>query len=216
MNPHPIFDPKLLETISQTPLVAGFSVEDPLTAVPIARALLKGGIRVIELTLRTDAALEAIKLISDEVPEIILGVGTILSPEQLVDVQNAGATFGVAPGLHPAVVQAAKEQQFSFAPGVLTPSEIEQALGLGCRFLKIFPAETAGGLPYLKSIYAPYQHLGLSFFPLGGINENNLHSYVQFPAVKAAGGSWLVKSEDVKNGRYDLITERCQTALSKI
>lgn len=209
-----VFSPTLLKKISATPLVAGFSVDTAETAVPIARALLAGGIKVIELTLRTDAALDSVRAIAQHVPEIILGVGTILTPKQLHEVQEAGAAFGVSPGLNPEVVKTAKILNFSFAPGIMTASELEQAFGLGCKFFKVFPVEPIGGLSYLKSIYAPYKHLGISFFPLGGLNQNNLKSYLEFDGVSAAGGSWLVQNDDVKSQRYDRITERCKAALT--
>jgi 2-dehydro-3-deoxyphosphogluconate aldolase/(4S)-4-hydroxy-2-oxoglutarate aldolase len=210
------FPQSLLDTITATPLVAGFSVEDPATAVPIAKALLAGGIKVIELTMRTPTALDGIRAIVQHVPDIIIGVGTILTPQQVIDVQTAGAAFGVSPGLNPDVVNKAKEVAFPFAPGVLTPSELEKSIGLGCRFVKVFPAEAAGGVTYLKSIYAPYRHLGISFFPLGGIHKDNLKDYLHCDGVRAAGGSWLVQAKDVQEERYDRITERCKAALSNL
>ena len=212
----PLFPSNLLDTISQTPLVAGFSVDHPEQAVPIARALLKAGIQVIELTMRTPAALAAIEIIAHEVPEIILGVGTILSPEQLIQVQHAGAHFGVSPGLNPEVLKCAREQDFPFAPGIITPSELELAINHGCTFVKVFPAEPAGGVNYLKSIYAPYQHLSVSFFPLGGINQNNLKSYVDLPCVSTCGGSWLVQKSDLENQDYEAITQRGKEALATL
>jgi 2-dehydro-3-deoxyphosphogluconate aldolase/(4S)-4-hydroxy-2-oxoglutarate aldolase len=208
-----LFPNDLLSDISASPLVAGFSVDDPKHAIPIARALLEGGVRVAELTLRTDAALESIELIAKHVPEIIMGVGTILSPGQIRSVQNAGAHFGVSPGLNPEVVLAAQEAEFPFAPGILTPSELEKAIQLNCRFVKLFPAESSGGIPYLKSIYAPYKHLGISFFPLGGIHQDNLKSYLDEESVTACGGSWLVKKIDLEHQNYDAISERCKIAV---
>ncbi len=200
------FNPQLAEALGKTGIVAVLVVDDAKDAVPLARALLAGGVNAIELTLRTPAALDALREIKADVPEVIAGVGTILTPEQVKQVVDAGGAFGVAPGLNPRVLAAAREAGLSFAPGILTPSDIELAVESGCQLLKFFPAEPSGGLSYLKSIAAPYAHLGLRFVPLGGLNAKNMTSYLADPAIAALGGSWLAPRELIKTGNWEKIT----------
>jgi 2-dehydro-3-deoxyphosphogluconate aldolase/(4S)-4-hydroxy-2-oxoglutarate aldolase len=158
------FPEALLVRLRKSGVVAGFSVESAAQAVPLCRALLAGGIDTIELTLRSAAGMDGVKAIAAELPEIVLGVGTILTPEQAREVKAAGATFGVAPGMNPRVVRAAAEAGLPFAPGVATPSDLEAAIELGCRLVKFFPAEPVGGINYLRSMSAPYKHLGHPVF----------------------------------------------------
>ncbi|MEX0331092.1 MAG: bifunctional 4-hydroxy-2-oxoglutarate aldolase/2-dehydro-3-deoxy-phosphogluconate aldolase [Puniceicoccaceae bacterium] len=202
------FPEQLIAKLGHPGVVAGFSVERAESAVPVARALLEGGISAIELTLRTEAGLEGIRAIAADVPEILLGVGTILTPEQVKQVKEAGAAFGVAPGMNPRVIEASKAAGLPFAPGIATPTELEQAIELGCRFVKFFPAEAAGGLAYLRSMAAPYRHLGIRYFPLGGINENNMQEWLSEPDVPAVGGSWIVQGDLVRNEDWAAIRER--------
>jgi len=204
------FPNQLLERLAKPGIVAGFSVEKAEHGVPIARALLAGGIHAIELTLRTAPGLDAVRAICAEVPEILVGVGTILSSDVAREVHAAGADFGVSPGLNPNVVKAAQDAGLPFAPGISTPSDIEAALELDCRFLKFFPAEATGGIGYLRSMSAPYNHLGIRFFPLGGINAGNMLAYLEEPNVVAIGGSWIVKGELVANGEWDALTARAK------
>lgn len=192
-----MFPNELLIQLRNSRVVAGFSIENVEDAIPIAKALLAGGIDVIELTLRTDCALAAVERIAEVVPEISLGVGTILTPEQVVQVKEAGAHFGVSPGMNPNVIRKAEEIDLPFAPGIATPSELEAAIALGCRFVKFFPAEASGGRNYLKSISAPYKHLGIQYFPLGGLNAENMNHYLDLEDVIAIGGSWIVDSSFV-------------------
>ncbi|HRJ73407.1 MAG TPA: hypothetical protein PLS03_14375, partial [Terrimicrobiaceae bacterium] len=128
----------------------------------------------------------------------------------------AGAAFGVSPGTNPKVLEAAAERGFSFAPGILTPSDIEAAVGHGCRLLKFFPAEPSGGLAYLKAMSAPYAHLGLRFVPLGGLNAGNMASYLSDPLISALGGSWLAPRDAVKAGQWDVITSLASDAVQII
>ena len=185
------FDDAMLERIEASGVIAVLVLDEVQHAVPLAKALLDGGIDVMELTLRTPAALEGLKKIRNTIPEMLAGIGTILTPDQVADVVDAGGAFGVAPGLNPRVVKAAQEKGLPFAPGVATPSDVELAIELGCREQKFFPAEPIGGLKYLKSMAAPYSHLGLQFVPLGGINAGNLKSYLSESIVRAVGGSWI-------------------------
>ena len=202
----PTFNSQLATDIEKIGIVAVLVVDDANDAVPLARALLAGGVNAIELTLRTPAALDALRAIKTHVPEVIAGVGTILTVGQVEEVAEAGAAFGVAPGLNPRVLAAAREAGLSFAPGILTPSDIEQAVEHGCKLLKFFPAEPSGGLAYLRAIAAPYAHLGLKFIPLGGLNAKNMASYLVDPAIAALGGSWLAPREIIKSGDWKKIT----------
>jgi len=210
------FSKQLLDRLEKSGVVAGFSVSEPEQAVPICRALLEGGIDVIELTLRSPAAMEGLRAVCADVPEMLIGVGTILTAHTLFEVKQAGAHFGVAPGLNSLVVHAAREMKFPFAPGICTPTELESAIELGCRFVKLFPAEAMGGVPYLKSMAAPYAHLGIKYFPLGGVNPGNLINYLREPMVPVVGGSWIVKKDLVEAGNWDAITEAASAVRAQI
>jgi len=207
------FDPQLAARISRSGVVAVLVIDRAEDGPPVARALLAGGIAAMELTLRTPAAIDALKLIRAEVPEMLAGIGTILTPDQLEASISAGAAFGVAPGTNPRVLAAAKEMDFSFAPGIATPSDIESALEFGCRLLKFFPAEASGGLAYLKNISAPYAHLGLRYIPLGGLNSLNMTSYLSDPLVAALGGSWIAPREVILRQDWEAITGSANQAV---
>lgn len=189
-------------------VIAVLIIDDANDAVPLARALHAGGVDCIELTLRTDSAIESVRRIAAEVPEVVVGVGTILTPQQADAAKDAGADFGVAPGTNPRVIQRAIEIGLPFSPGVCTPTDIEMALELGCRVLKFFPSEPSGGLSYLKSAAAPYMHLGVKYIPLGGVSGKNAEEYLRDPNVMALGGSWL--------GPRDLIQKRDWAAITKL
>lgn len=201
----------MLEEIEKRKLVAVLTVDKAEHAVPAARALLDGGVSAVELTLRTDAALEALARIRRELPGVYAGAGTVLSPSQVREALDAGALFGVAPGTNPRVLRAAAEAGLAFAPGVATPSDIETALENGCTLLKYFPAS---GFPesYLNSMAAPYRHLGVKFIPLGGVNPGNLRRVLSNPLVAAAGGSWLADARAVAEQRLDEIRANASAA----
>jgi 2-dehydro-3-deoxyphosphogluconate aldolase / (4S)-4-hydroxy-2-oxoglutarate aldolase len=212
----PLFDPELGHRISDCGIVAVLILDRVEDAVQVARALVAGGINAIELTFRTLTALEALKAIRAEVPEVIAGAGTILNADQVRAAKEAGAHFGVAPGMNPKVLAAAQEAGFSFAPGIATPSDIEAALEFDCRLLKFFPAEPSGGLPYLNSIAAPYLHFGIKFIPLGGLNPSNMASYLQDSKIAALGGSWLAPRDLINGGSWKEITELASSATATI
>jgi len=202
------FPQEMIQRLETGAVVAGFSVDKAEHGVPLVKALLAGGINAIELTLRTPAALEALKAICADVPEMLIGVGTILTPVTAVEVKKAGAHFGVSPGLNPRVVRAAQEVDLPFAPGICTPSDLEAAIELGCRFVKFFPAEASGGVTYLRSMAAPYKHLDIRYFPLGGLNAENMIDYLKEDNIPCIGGSWIVKKDLVMNEDWDGITAR--------
>jgi len=211
---HPInqraMSPEIIKTINNAGVVAVLVIDEVKHVVPLANALLKGGITAIELTLRTPAALEAAAIIKNEVPEITLGIGTVLTIEQVEAVAKLGVDFAVAPGCNPRILEAARKNNLSFAPGVTTASEIEIAIEQGCRVLKYFPAEPIGGINYLKNMVAPYQYLGLTFIPLGGLNISNAAGYLESKLITAIGGSWIAKQAMIKNEEWSTITKNAQ------
>ncbi len=211
-----MFPEELINRLHNAGVVAVTMVDKVADAVPLARALLAGGIEVLELTLRTPAALDSIRAIRAEVPEMLLGAGTVLKPEQVRECQAAGAAFAVAPGTSPRTLEAAQECGLPFAPGVMTPSDIETALGFGCRMLKYFPAETAGGIAHLKNIASPYAHLQLRFMPTGGIKPENLQAYLSSPLVAAVGGSWLAKAEQIAAQDWPKITATAAASIALV
>jgi 2-dehydro-3-deoxyphosphogluconate aldolase/(4S)-4-hydroxy-2-oxoglutarate aldolase len=178
--------------------------------------LLSGGITAMELTLRTPAALQALRAIRREVPKMTAGVGTILTTKQVQQVSELDAAFGVAPGTNVRVIKAAQKLDLPFVPGVATPSDIEQALECGCRLLKFFPAEESGGLKYLKSIAAPYAHLQIRFIPLGGLNADNMSDYLVEPSVIALGGSWIAPRELIRRRDWDAIGHNALIASRRV
>jgi len=201
------------DEIAKEGIIAVLEIEKEENAVSTAKALLEGGVRVIELALRTPAALPSISLIAKEVPQMYIGAGTIIEPGQAAKVKNeTGVRFGVSPGINSEIVKEAIAAGLPFAPGIATPSEIEQAVSLGCRVVKFFPAEGMGGLNFLKSINAPYNHLGMRYIPLGGVSLENLSSYAQFKPVLAIGGSWIATKELINSKNWAEISKRAKEA----
>ena len=204
---------EIQDKIAKEGIIAVLEIESEQNAVPAAKALLEGGVTVIELALRTPAAAPSIALIAREVPQMYIGIGTIIEPGQasMAKKQN-GVCFGVSPGLNPEIVREAIAADLPFAPGIATPSELEQAISLGCRVVKFFPAESMGGLSYLKSINGPYNHLGIKYIPLGGVAPGNLADYAKFGPVLAIGGSWIANKELIKAQDWKEITRRAREA----
>lgn len=209
---NPLSTQELHARLHRTGLIAVLMLDDADDAVPVARALLAGGVDCIELTLRTNAAMDALKRIRSEVPEILVGVGTILTPQQVSDVKAAGAAFGVAPGMNPRVVSEAARIGLPFSPGICTPTDIELAIEQGCRVLKFFPSEPCGGLNYLRTIAAPFAHLGVKYIPLGGVSAANAEQYLREPSVQALGGSWLAPRDVIQRKDWQTITANAAEA----
>ena len=207
-----VFDPTLARKITADGNIAVVVLDDADKAVKLAQCLLDGGVTVMELTLRTPAAIEAIKRIAAEAPGMIVGAGTVLTPQQLKQSLDAGAAFAVAPGFNARIVAAAKELNFSFAPGVMTPSEIEGALELGCRLLKFFPAGVLGGLKAIKTLVAPYNHLNVKYIPLGGLTPETTPEYLSCPLIAACGGSWIAPGKLINAGDWKAIRENAAKA----
>ena len=208
------FNSELAAKIQASGIIAVLVIDNADDAVPLAKTLLANGIKVMELTLRTPAAVEALRRIKKEVPEMIAGAGTVLTPAQVDEVFEAGAAFAVAPGLNRKVIERAKELGLSFAPGIMTPSDIEAGIELGCTLQKFFPAETTGGLKHLAAMSAPYKHLGVSFIPLGGLSAANMNTYLENSLVAAIGGSWIAKQSDIKSNNWDVIGKNAAEAVA--
>ncbi|MEX0288287.1 MAG: bifunctional 4-hydroxy-2-oxoglutarate aldolase/2-dehydro-3-deoxy-phosphogluconate aldolase [Flavobacteriaceae bacterium] len=206
----------LTRKIDDSGVIAVLIIDEVKHAVPMARALLQGGVDAIELTLRTPAAMDAAKAIKNEVPEITLGFGTVLTPDQVKAVVDVGADFAVSPGCNPKIIAEARKHGLSFAPGIMTPTDIEMAIEQECRILKFFPAATSGGIKHLESMAAPYQHLGLKFIPLGGCNIDNASSYLQSPLITAIGGTWVAKRPLIQSENWEQITKNAQEIRSLI
>ena len=203
---------EIMEKIKPFRIVPVIAIDSENDAISLADALIRGGLPVAEITFRTTAAAAVICKIRKERPDVIVGAGTILTIENLKAAIDSGAQFGVAPGLNPDIVAEAKKLSFPFIPGIITPSEIEKALSLGCKFLKFFPAGDAGGPKMLKSLCGPYAHTGVKFMPTGGVTPENLGSYLEIPALAAVGGTWIAKKEDISGGKWSEIESRCKSA----
>lgn len=211
-----MFDQSLLNSLGAGRVIPVIVLENPEQGVPLAEAFLKAGLRVMEITFRVKGAERAIREISAALPEMLVGAGTLISADQVKAAREAGAAFGVAPGCRPAVVETAIECGLPFAPGVMTPSDVETAFSLGCRVLKFFPAESAGGARHLKNLIAPYRHLDLRFLPTGGIDAAVAANYLAIPEVAAVGGSWLAPSDWIREGRWDEIEQRTAASLAEL
>lgn len=199
--------PEMIARIKQAGVIAVIVLDKLQDAVPLSKALLAGGVNAIELTLRTPVALEGAKIIKQEVPEIMVGLGTVLTVQQVKAATEIGVDFAVSPGCNPRILSAANDNGLSFAPGIATPTDIEIALEAGCRLLKYFPAKTLGGLEHLTNMAAPYQYLKLSFIPLGGVNMSNASEYLNSPLIGAIGGSWIANRSLIQANNWKKITE---------
>ena len=207
---------EIYRRIGSLRVVPVIAIEDVEAALPLADALLEGGLPVVEVTFRTTAAAAVIERIVRERPGMLVGAGTVVTTENLRRAAECGATFGVAPGFNPTVVREALKIGFPFAPGVMTPSDIEGALSFGVTVLKFFPAAAAGGVNMLRSIAAPYAHTGVRFIPAGGVSQGNLGDYLEQKIVLAVGGTWIATREDIAAGRWDAIRDNCRHALAVV
>lgn len=202
----------VLKKISNLGIIPVIKIEDAKDAVPLAQALVSGGLPVAEITFRTAAAEEAIRNVTSALPDILAGAGTVLSIEQVKRAVGAGAKFIVSPGFNPSVVEYCVKENIPITPGCSNPSDIEMALGFGLDVVKFFPAEASGGLKTLKAISAPYGMI--QFIPTGGISTDNLNDYLAFNKILACGGSWMVKDDLIKKGNFDEITRLTREAVN--
>ncbi|MBQ7866932.1 MAG: bifunctional 4-hydroxy-2-oxoglutarate aldolase/2-dehydro-3-deoxy-phosphogluconate aldolase [Clostridia bacterium] len=205
---------EMLEKLSLAGIVPVIKVEDAADAVPLCKALSDGGLPVAEITFRSDAAEEAIRRVHEELPEVILGAGTVLTKDQVDRAVNAGATYIVSPGLNPEIVKYCQEKNVPIVPGCGNPSDIEVALSLGLKTVKFFPAEPLGGLKLIKAMAAPYG--AVTFLPTGGVSESNLNDYLSFNKVIACGGSWMVPADAVAAKDWKRIENLTRSAVNKM
>ena len=206
----------MIETLGKAGVIPVIVIENEAQAVPLARALVGGGLPVLEVTFRTKAAAAAIAAIRREVPDAIVGAGTLLTVEQLKAAREAGAVFGVAPGFDPAIVAAAKAQDFPFCPGVSTASELSQALTAGCKMVKFFPAEAAGGVKMIKNLLGAFRFTGVKFMPTGGVNLANVADYLAVPEIVCCGGTWIVPKDALAAGDYGAIRQLAADAAALV
>jgi len=200
----------VLEELKKIGIIPVIKIDDAEKAAPLAKALIAGGIPCAEVTFRTAQGEEAMRRITAEVPNILLGAGTVLTTEQVDKAIAAGAKFIVSPGFNPKVVAYCVQKGIPITPGCSNPSDIEQALEMGLEVVKFFPAEQSGGLEYIKAVSAPYP--SLRFIPTGGINAQNIVKYIAFDKIVACGGSWMVGADLINAGNFDKITALCREA----
>ncbi|MBE5960233.1 MAG: bifunctional 4-hydroxy-2-oxoglutarate aldolase/2-dehydro-3-deoxy-phosphogluconate aldolase [Lachnospiraceae bacterium] len=203
---------EVLKRFQMLGIIPVVKIDDAKDAAPLAKALCEGGLPVAEVTFRTAAAAEAIRLMTEACPDMFVGAGTVLTTEQVDEAVAAGAKFIVSPGLNPKVVKYCIEKGVPITPGTSSPTDIEAALELGLEAVKFFPAEASGGLPKIKAMAAPYGNL--MFMPTGGINQKNLISYLDFPKILACGGSWMVSSDLINAGQFDEIKRLTREAVN--
>lgn len=199
---------------SHKPVIAVITIENPSHALPIAKALSDGGVSILEITLRSEYGLEAIKHIREEMPTLCVGAGTISKAKQFAKIKKAGAQFAVSPGLTPSLIEAAFEHQMPYLPGAITPSEILMGIEGGLEYLKFFPAENSGGIDFLKTLAGPFPNI--KFCPTGGVNDSNIQQYLATSNVFCAGTTWLTPSQLIKEQRWTEVTARARTLTLKI
>jgi len=205
---------KLLALFKAARIVPVLTIERIADAVPLARALVQGGVRTLEVTLRTPVAVEAAKAIIAEVPDAIVGIGTILNAKDLARAESLGAKFGISPGATPDLLKAAATSALPFAPGIATASELMQALAHGFDLVKFFPAEQSGGIKALRALAGPFPQA--RFCPTGGIGEANASAWLAEPNVIAVGGSWLCPAAEIKSGNWAGMTAICDRSMKSL
>ena len=205
---------KLATLFKQAVVIPVLTIEKVEHAVPLAKALVAGGVRTLEVTLRTDAAVAAAKAIIAEVPDAVVGIGTILNPDDLARARALGAKFGISPGATPDLLKAAAASDLPFAPGIATASELMQALAAGFDVVKFFPAEQAGSIRALRALAGPFPHIRVC--PTGGIGEANAASWLAEPNVLCVGGSWICPAADIRAGNWAGITAMCDRTMKSL
>ena len=204
-----------MSSLDQFPVIPVIVIDHVEDAKPLANALLEGGLNIIEVTFRTAAAAVAIESIANAFPEMLVGAGTVVTPEQAKIAIDSGSKFGLAPGTDTETIAYFKERDIPFIPGIMTPSDIQAAIKAGCEHLKFFPAGAAGGPKLLKAMAAPYANLGVKFCPTGGVSLDNMSEYLSIPEVFAIGGSWLATKAQISNKDWSTITTQVKQALAQ-
>jgi len=205
-----------LELAASLGVIPVIAIDRAADAVALADALLEGGLPVAEITFRTPAAADAIAVIADKRPELVVGAGTILTPDALTAAMAAGATFGLAPGFDGEILDAADQQGFAFVPGIMTPSDLTAVARRSVRFAKFFPAHAAGGTAMLAAINAPFEHLAIRFVPTGGIGLDNMAEWLKLQSVAAIGGTWIARRSDINEKRWGDITRNARAAVARV
>lgn len=205
---------ELIQTLGRFGLVPVIKLEDPESAVHLGKALIEGNLPVAEVTFRTASAAQSIKRLRKELPTLLVGAGTVLTIVQAEAAIEAGASFAVTPGFNPRIVEYFISKGIPVIPGVNSPTQVEMGLEMGLQLLKFFPAEASGGTRMLKALYGPYAEV--KFVPTGGIDAGNLANYLDLPNVVACGGSWMVKEDSIKQGRFADIAAACRTAVELV
>ncbi len=206
----------IFDRLAAHAVVPVIALDDAAAALPLADALLEGGLPVAEVTFRTAAARATIAAIAAARPGMLIGAGTVLTEAQVDEAWDAGATFALSPGLDAAVLAHAAARGLPFAPGIMTPSDLQAALRAGCRMVKFFPAMPAGGPSMLKAIAAPYAHTGIRFNPTGGVTMDNLADWLALPDVAAVGGTWIATRADIAAGNWARITANARAAVARV
>lgn len=203
-----------MKRIKKTRIVPVIKLSSPDQALPLGKALIEGGLPIAEITFRSPAAEKGIRVMSREFPEILIGAGTVLTPDQADRAISAGAAFIVSPGFNPTLVDYCIGKGYHIIPGIANPGQIEQAIERGLTTLKLFPAEVLGGIRFIKAVSPVYG--GISFMPTGGISPANVGEYLAQPAVAACGGSWMVKQQLLDSNSYDTVTALCKKAMKLV
>ena len=206
----------IFDAIAHYGVVPVISIENEKDALPLADVLISAGLPIAEITLRTEGAIGAIAQIARCRPDMLVGAGTVLFEDQLEAVQSARAKFALSPGIDVATLSAAKSLGLPFAPGVMTPSDVQTALRSGCDMVKFFPATAAGGLPMLKSLAEPFRHTGLRFNPTGGIRPDTMTGWLAYDPVVAVGGSWIASTQDISRWNWAAIHDRAEVAKASV
>lgn len=204
---------EVFDKIADFGVVPVISLSQAKDALPLADALIEAGLPLAEITFRTTEAAKGIELIASHRPEMIVGAGTVLTEEQASIAKDAGAMFALSPGIDAAVLKAASDCNLPFAPGIMTPSDLQIALRHQCKLVKYYPAVASGGSSMLESIAAPYLHTGIRFNPTGGISKSNMSEWLALEIVNAVGGTWIAKSDDIVNGNWEAIKAKAAEAV---
>lgn len=205
--------PQQIESFFTNSILPAITLSDAGSAAPLAEAFLQGGLNVMEITFRTNQTAKAIQSIVRKYPHFIIGAGTIRTEDQMQAAIDAGAKFGLSPGLNRSVAEAALRRAFPFIPGVMTPSELETALSMGFKIVKLFPVNALGGPDIIKALEGPYAHTGVQFIPMGGINQQDMSDYLRLKSVVAVGGSWLAPKALIARSEFDEIRKLAAAAV---
>lgn len=206
----------IFDQLSRHAVVPVIALDDATQALPLADALIAGGLPVAEITFRTEAARRTIEAIATARPEMLVGSGTVITEAQVDQSLDAGARFALSPGIDAAILTYAAAKGLPFAPGIMTPSDLQIALRNGCRMVKFFPAMPAGGPNMLKNIASPYAHTGIGFNPTGGVTMDNLADWLALPEVRAVGGTWIATRADIAAGNWARITANARAAVARV